>query len=114
MFPIASIAAGGARITAGSDWSSTTMSPLEQIQAAIQRRQQRMTLARMLAAFTKVAAWAAREDAVDGTLEAGKAADVIVLSRNLFKTRPSRYATVRVLLTLLDGKPVYRDPSLSW
>jgi predicted amidohydrolase YtcJ len=114
MFPIASIAAGGARITAGSDWSSTTMSPLEQIQAAIQRRQQRMTLARMLAAFTKVAAWAAREDAVDGTLEAGKAADVIVLSRNLFKTRPSRYATVRVLLTLLDGKPVYRDRSLSW
>ncbi|HWA92141.1 MAG TPA: amidohydrolase [Rhizomicrobium sp.] len=113
-YPIARIAASGARITAGSDWNSTSMNPLDSIQAAVTRPDQRMTLAAMLAAYTKDAAWAAREDALDGTLEAGKAADLIVLSRDLFKTKPLALSKVRVLLTLLDGKPVYRDPSFSW
>lgn len=114
MYPIASIAAGGAKVTAGSDWTSTSMNPLDSIQAAVTRREQHMTLAAMLASYTKVSAWAAREDGIDGTLEQGKTADVIVLTRDLFKTKPADLAKVRVLLTLLDGEPVYRDASFSW
>jgi predicted amidohydrolase YtcJ len=114
LYPIASVAAGGARVTAGSDWSSTSMNPLDSIQAAVTRRGQRMTLAAMIAAYTKVSGWAAREDGVDGTLETGKAADVIVLTRDLFKTKPGDLSKLRVVLTLLDGAPVYRDPSFSW
>jgi hypothetical protein len=34
----------------------------------------------------------------------------VVLSENVFALPPDRIATARVLLTLLDGKPVYRDP----
>jgi len=114
MYPIAGIAAGGAKVTVGSDWTSTSMNPLDSIQAAVTRREQRMTLAAMLASYTKVSAWAAREDGIDGTLEPGKDADLIVLSRDLFKTQPGDIAKVRVLLTLLDGEPVYRDASFSW
>ena len=115
MHPIASIAAAGGRITAGSDWMSTSMNPLDSVQAAVTRGDgQRVTLAAILAAYTRDAAWAAREDATDGTLAAGKAADLIVLDRNLFKLSPAALDKARVLLTLLDGAPVYRDPSFSW
>jgi predicted amidohydrolase YtcJ len=114
MYPIASVAAFGAKVTAGSDWTSTSMNPLDSIQAAVTRREQRMTLAAMLASYTKVSAWAAREDGIDGTLEPGKQADLIVLTHDLFKTKPAALSKVRVLLTLLDGAPVYRDASFSW
>lgn len=115
MYPIASIAKGGGRIVAGSDWMATSMNPLDSVQSAVTRGGgQRMTLAAMLASYTKVSAWAAREDAADGMLAPGKAADLIVLTRNLFKTKPAALSKVRVLLTLLDGEPVYRDPSISW
>jgi predicted amidohydrolase YtcJ len=115
MHPIASIAAGGGRIVAGSDWMSTSMNPLDSVRAAATRSDgQRVSLAAILAAYTKDAAWAAREDTTDGTLAAGKAADLIVLDRNLFKRPAAWLNKAHVLLTLLDGKPVYRDPSFSW
>jgi predicted amidohydrolase YtcJ len=115
MYPIASIAKGGGRIVAGSDWMATSMNPLDSIQAAVTRRGgQRVSLAAILAAYTRDAAWAAREDATDGTLASGKAADLIVLDRNLFKLAPASLNKARVLLTLLDGLVVWRDPSFSW
>ena len=115
MHPIASIAAGGGRITAGSDWTSTSMNPLDSIQAAVTRSDgQRVSLAAILAAYTRDAAWAVREDTTDGTLAAGKAADLIVLDRNLFKLAPSALNKAHVLVTLLEGAPVYRDPSFTW
>lgn len=118
IMPIASIAATGARIAAGSDWPATSMNPLDSIQVAVTRQpldgslpprqpEQRISLAAILAAYTRDAAWVAREDAIDGTLEPGKVADIVVLDRNLFKTRAAQLHHTRVLLTLLDGKPVY-------
>jgi len=115
MYPIARIAAQGGRIAAGSDWMSTPMNPLESIAAAMTRGGgEAMPLAAMIAAYTTDAAWAAREDGVDGTLAAGKAADLVVLDRNLFAAAPAGIAKAHVLLTLLDGRPVYRDPSFAW
>jgi hypothetical protein len=87
------------------------MNPLVSIQAAITRSAPsgpRMSLAAMLAAYTKDAAWASREDTVNGSLETGKAADLIVLDRNLFEIEPAKVSEVRVLLTLLEGREVYR------
>jgi predicted amidohydrolase YtcJ len=42
-----------------------------------------------------------------GSLEAGKLADFIVLDRNVFEIPPQQVAEVRVLLTVVGGKPVY-------
>jgi predicted amidohydrolase YtcJ len=122
IMPVASIAAAGAAITAGSDWPSTSMNPLDGIEAAVTRQplgggkparqpQERMSLAAILAAYTRTAAWAAREDGIDGTITAGKAADLIVLDRNLFRVPVASIHEARVLLTLLGGRPVWRDPS---
>jgi len=121
MYPIGSIAKAGGRLTAGSDWPQPSMNPLDYMQYAVTRQpldgskpplqpDERISLAQAIAASTKDAAWAVREDKLDGTLEVGKAADVVVLDQNLFKMDVMAIHKAHVLLTLLDGEPVYRDP----
>lgn len=112
MYPIARIAARGGRIVAGSDWNSTSMNPLDSMAAAAMRDGQTMPLAAMIKAYASDAAWAARED--DGMLAPGRLADLVVLDRNLFALKPAQWPKARVVLTLLDGAPVYRDPSFRW
>jgi predicted amidohydrolase YtcJ len=123
--PIASILAAGGRLTAGSDWPSTSMEPLRQMQVAVTRQpldgsaapvqpSERVDLAAIVSAFTKDSAWAAREDAIDGTLEVGKAADLVVLDRDIFTAHIADLHRVQVLVTLLDGQPVYRAPWFAW
>jgi hypothetical protein len=125
MFPIGSIVAAGGRITAGSDWPQPSMNPLEFMQYAVTRQpldgskpplqpEQRVSLEAILAAYTREAAWAVREDTLDGTIEVGKAADLVVLDQNLFKVDVMSIHKVHVLLTLLAGAPVYRDPKFAW
>jgi len=124
MYPIGSIAKAGGRLTAGSDWPQLSMNPLDYIQYAVTRQpldgrspplqpEQRITLAQAIAAYTRDAAWAVRDDKLDGTLEAGKAADIVVLDQNLFKVDVMSIHKTHVLLTLLDGDPVYRDPKFA-
>ncbi|HEY0300497.1 MAG TPA: amidohydrolase [Rhizomicrobium sp.] len=124
-YPVASIAQAGGRIVASSDWPGPTMNPLDGIQYAIttqtldgvltaRQPEQRIGLAAALAAYTRDAAWVAREDALDGGLAPGKAADLVVLDRNLFRLRARDLHKARVLLTLLAGEPVYRDPGFPW
>lgn len=125
MYPMHAVAAAGGRLTIGSDWPQPTMNPVEEIQYAMTRQpldgskppqqpEERISLAAALAAYTKDAAWAVREDAIDGSIEVGKAADLIVLNRNLFKIDVMAIHKTHVLLTLLNGEPVYRDPHFNW
>lgn len=117
LYPIATLARADARIVASSDWPATSLNPLDAIEIALTRQplgsitparqpDQRMTLAAMLAAYTRDAAFVARED--DGVLAAGRPADLVVLDRNLFKLAPSDIHKARVLLTVLDGEAVYQ------
>ena len=125
LYPIGSIARAGVRVLGSSDWPQPSMNPLDGIQVAVTRQPldgsapplepgQRVDLATMLAGYTREAAWAAREDGVDGAIAVGKAADLVVLDRNLFELDSAGIHEARVLLTLLDGAPVYRDASLQW
>jgi predicted amidohydrolase YtcJ len=124
LYPIASVAKTGAAMAAGSDWSVSSMNPLEAIQVAVTRRglrdstgadwlpQERVDLATMLRAYTLGGAMASDHDSLTGTLTVGKAADVIVLSDDLFALPPQRIHESRVLLTLLAGRAVFRDSTL--
>ena len=67
-----------------------------------------------LAAYTIGAAQANGLAQDTGSLEAGKAADLIVLSTNLFALPHDEITTARVLLTLVEGHPVFRSPELDW
>jgi predicted amidohydrolase YtcJ len=126
LYPIGSVARTGAHLAAGSDWSVSSMNPLDAIQVAVTRRGPRdtagapwipeevVTLQTILRAYTEGGAYAAGEEATAGTLEIGKAADLIVLDRDLYHIPAVQIHDVKVLLTLLDGREVWRDPTLRW
>ena len=121
LYPLGSLLASGAIVAGGSDWSVSSLNPLEGIQVALTRRapeapagpawlpQEQARLPEMLAAYTIGSAFAARLERETGSLEVGKLADVIVLDRNLFELAPTEIHKARVLLTLLGGRTVYRD-----
>jgi len=123
LYPIGSFAASGAVVVAGSDWSVSSMNPLDAIQVAVTRQdpegepgaaflpQERLALPEILAAYTVGGAYAAFEEKETGSIEVGKAADLVVLDRNLFEIPPEEIHRSRVLLTMLEGREVWRDPS---
>ena len=125
LYPIASVAATGAVLVGGSDWSVSSLNPLEAIEVALTRRspddppgeawipEERAALETMLRAYTVNGAWLAREEGARGPLEPGKAADLVVLDRDPFAGPPQGLSEIRVLLTLLDGREVFRDPSFA-
>jgi predicted amidohydrolase YtcJ len=127
MYPIAELARSGAVLSFGSDWSVSSPNPLEGIQVALTREaldpkervlpmlpEQAIDLPTALAAYTIGAAYANGIESETGSVEVGKAADLVVLSEDLFRLDPHEIAKARVLLTLLEGQPVYRDASLAW
>ena len=122
LYPIGSVAKTGAHLAAGSDWSVSSMNPMEAIQVAVTRRsptapsgpawipEETVDLGTMLRAYTQGGAYAAGEEASNGTLEEGKAADLIVVDRDLYHIPVTDIHNGRVLLTLLDGRVVWRGP----
>lgn len=62
-----------------------------------------------IAAFTINAAYLHNLDKITGSIEVGKAADLIVLDQNIFDIPKSRISDTKVLLTLFNGDAVYGD-----
>jgi len=52
-------------------------------------------------------AFAEHQEAVKGSIEPGKLADLVVLSDDIFAIRPEAIEKTRVDMTILDGKVVY-------
>jgi hypothetical protein len=103
----------------------TSPDPLRGIQVAVTRQgldgkpepflpHEAIPLDAALAAYTIGSAHALGLEAETGSIEVGKLADVVVLSHDLFALPPGRIASAKVLLTLLEGEPVFRDPALAW
>ena len=121
MYPIAQMHASGAMIAFGSDWSVSTANPYDQIEVAVRRAdpsipdgavflpEQRIALPEAIAAFTIGSAHVNGMEQETGSIEVGKAADMVVLDRNLFAIDPREISETKALLTLLDGKPVHGD-----
>ncbi len=123
LYPLGGVLKAGGTIVGGSDWTVTSMNPLEAIQVAVTRRAtdsgsgaawlpgEAIDLATAVAAYTRNGAWANFLERETGTVEVGKAADLIVLDRNLFESPVHEIHLARVVLTLLEGKEVFRDPA---
>ncbi|MDX1460205.1 MAG: amidohydrolase family protein [Xanthomonadales bacterium] len=120
LIPIRSLFDAGARVVAGSDWISESMNPLVAIRYAVTRQKsdgsdapwnpaERAGLEQMLEAYTINGAWLARQENVTGSIEEGKAADLVLLDRNLFELAPYEIARARVRMTLVNGEVVYRQ-----
>jgi len=44
----------------------------------------------------------------------GKLADLVVIDRDLFEVDPHQIGLAKVVMTLVEGEPVYLDRDLSW
>lgn len=121
LYPIRSVANTGAVIACGSDWSVTSMNPLEGIQVAVTRRdlndgpgpawipEELVDLPAILASYTINGAFLNFQEKETGSIEVGKSADLVVLDRNLFEIPRHEIHKAKVLLTMLEGREVYRD-----
>ncbi len=122
MYPFASIVRAGGALAFGSDWSVSTPDPRHQLAVAVSRRDpegsaeepllpaERLDLGTALAAHTIGAAYACGIDAVTGSIEPGKLADLVVLDRDLFDLAPEEYLSARVLATIVEGEIVHAEP----
>ncbi|MGE0815684.1 MAG: amidohydrolase [Vicinamibacterales bacterium] len=120
LYPFGALHRAGARLAGGSDWSVSSVNPLDAIEVAVTRKapgapeeepswlpDQRLDLDTALAAYTSGGAYVSFEDD-SGSLEAGKLADLIVLDRNPFEIPARQIHEARVLWTLLEGREVFR------
>jgi hypothetical protein len=72
---------------------------------------ERVTVEEMIASFTINGALAAFLENETGSLEVGKKADIIVLDKDILTVETTEIHHTRVLLTIFDGKEVYRHSS---
>jgi predicted amidohydrolase YtcJ len=103
-YPFGDLVRAGARLACGSDWPVSSPDPLWGVHVAVNRTAP--------AGYTLAAAHVNRLDAGTGSIELGKLADLVVLDRNLFEQPAAEIADARVLLTMVEGQPVYEAPGL--
>jgi hypothetical protein len=72
--------------------------------------EERVSVGQALDAYTRGGAYASFFDTRVGTLEAGKAADFVILSQDLFAAAPGAIARTSVLATYVAGRRVYGSP----
>ena len=71
--------------------------------------EERISVPDAVRAFTQGSAFAAFSDRRVGTLEAGKLADLIVLSQDIFSIPQENIGATRVVTTMVGGKVVYAE-----
>jgi predicted amidohydrolase YtcJ len=115
------IADGGGRLAFGSDWPVVTLNPFEGIETAVTREtaeglpkdgfvaSERLSVAEALRAYTLGAAYAGFREKLEGSLEAGKLADLVIVSRNLFEVDPHTIRETKVLTTIVGGRVVFQS-----
>ena len=113
----------GVRIPGGSDAPVESVKPLWGIYSAVTRQdhapgdaepwhaEQLVTREEALRMFTLDAAYGAFEEDLKGSLEVGKLADMVVLSRDIMTIPAAEILETEVLATILGGRIVYEAPS---
>ena len=72
--------------------------------------EQKISVAEAVRAYTVGSAYAEFQEGSKGTLAPGKLADIVMLSEDVFTIEPREIEKVKVVLTILDGRIVYRSP----
>jgi hypothetical protein len=125
-YPMQSLIDAGAVMASASDYPVTIeFRPLMGIHQAMTRAgegvtdpdqilgpDERVGLEDMIASFTINGAYANFIEKETGSLEVGKAADLVVVDQDLFEIPTTEIGRAKVLLTLFEGKEVFRSPEL--
>lgn len=120
-FAMRSLLDAGVTLAFGSDAPVEIIDPLRGFQSALLRQdwngnppggwypEQRLSAIEALRAYTIGAAWAGCAERTNGSLEPGKLADFVVVSRDLLRYRPEELPDARILATCVGGRPTH-DP----
>ena len=115
-YAFADLLRSGARLALGSDAPVETFDPLVGIHAAVTRQHadgtpregwypdQRLTVEQAIHGYTLGAAYAGYSEHELGSLEAGKLADLTVLSHDLTQIPASEILNVQVVRVMVDGE----------
>ncbi len=110
LFPLKTLIKKGVKVVGGSDCPMEPLNPLLGIQAAVTRQffpEERITVGEALRMYTVDAAYSSGEENIKGSVEAGKLADLAVLSHDLTKVPPNEIEDIAVEMTITGGKVVY-------
>ncbi|MEU4953428.1 amidohydrolase [Streptomyces lavendulae] len=124
MYPAHSLEKAGARLTGGSDWPVDALQVWNQLRTAIDRQgasgagdlyREAEGLSRdsALRMHTSGTAWQLRQEELTGTVEAGKAADLVVLDRDVTRCPVADISGTGVRMTLIGGRVVHDADSAS-
>jgi predicted amidohydrolase YtcJ len=109
----------GVRLALGTDWTVAPLDPMQTIYAAVTRAtldgknpngwvpEQKLTVAEAVEAYTAGSAYAEYQEKEKGTIAAGKLADVVLLSDDIFSIPPEAIKDVKVEMTMVGGKVVF-------
>jgi len=124
LFPAAELWRTGGIIAGGSDYPVDPLLPFVQIETtvdhtgeavpgvfpgALSPREAIPDLLAVIRMHTINSAYQMHREREFGSIEAGKQADLIVLSQNLFDVPTEKISDTKVLLTMLGGKVVYSN-----
>ncbi|MFC1889900.1 amidohydrolase [Thermodesulfobacteriota bacterium] len=116
----------GIRCAGGSDFPIETLSPLWGIQRIVTRRDlngepeggwypdQCITVEEALRLITIDSAYNSFEEETKGSIEAGKLADLVVLSQDILEIPPDRIAATDVEMTMVGGEIVHVLTESGW
>jgi predicted amidohydrolase YtcJ len=115
--PWRSLADHGAVLALSSDWNVAQMEPLIGIYSALTRAdlhgqggwttEQTLDLEAAIHGYTMGSAYANHAEGHRGSVTPAKAADLVVLSQDLFRLEPAGILDTRVDLTIVDGRVVH-------
>jgi len=108
----------GVVVSNGTDTPVERINPIANFHALVTRRtkdgtefylDQRMTREEALKSYTWNAAYAAKEEAIKGSLAPGKLGDVTVLSKDILTIPDEEILSTKVVYTIVGGKIAYRQ-----
>jgi len=103
----------------GSDSPVAPLNPLLGLYAAVTRRtlgdknpngwipEQKISVEEAVRAFTYGSAFAEFQENEKGTIAAGKLADLVILSDDIFTINANDIGKTKVVMTIADGKIIY-------
>lgn len=105
--PIRTFADNGITVSFGSDAPCTDPDPIKWIHKAVNHSNpaERITVRQALRMATYNGAYTTFDEKERGSLEAGKTADMVILSENPYEVEPSRLQEIKVEQLILSGKP---------